>query len=229
MPMDCGPASTSRGRANPNCPRHSPRRVRDSTRDSLRSPASSAMALPTWRQETAQRASTASRSPFAASARSTIRWTWQSLPVSRMNERVDPLALQDAAARGQALDVSRSWLVRAPAGSGKTELLIQRFLALLAHVEKPEAIVATTFTRKAAAEMRDRVVAALLDAQATLAPSPASEHHVLTRRLARAALLRDAKMGWRLLEQPARLRIVTIDALAAALARQAPLAAGLGA
>jgi len=149
--------------------------------------------------------------------------------VLRMNERVDPLALQDAAARGHALDVSRSWLVRAPAGSGKTELLIQRFLALLAHVEKPEAIVATTFTRKAAAEMRDRVVAALLDAQATLAPSPASEHHVLTRRLARAALLRDAQMGWRLLEQPARLRIVTIDALAAAVARQAPLGAGLGA
>ncbi len=158
-----------------------------------------------------------------------IRWGWQRGPVLRMNERVDPLALQDAAARGRALDVSRSWLVRAPAGSGKTELLIQRFLALLAHVEKPEAIVATTFTRKAAAEMRDRVVAALLDAQATLAPSPASEHHVLTRRLARAALFRDAQMGWRLLEQPARLRIVTIDALAAALARQAPLGAGLGA
>ena len=146
-----------------------------------------------------------------------------------MNERTDPLALADATARAHALDVSRSFLVRAPAGSGKTELLIQRFLALLAVVDRPEAIVATTFTRKAAAEMRDRVVAALEDAAATLAPSPASEHQVVTRRLARAALARDRTLDWRLLEQPARLRIVTIDALATALARQAPIAAGLGA
>ncbi len=54
-------------------------------------------------------------------------------------------------------------------------------------------------------------------------------HAALTRRLAQAALAHDRRMGWRLLDQPARLRIVTIDALAAALARQAPLAAGLGA
>jgi ATP-dependent exoDNAse (exonuclease V) beta subunit len=159
-----------------------------------------------------------------------------------MNDAVDPLVAQDTAARAQALDVTRSWLVRAPAGSGKTELLIQRFLALLAHVERPEAIVATTFTRKAAAEMRERVVAALHDAErAASTATPArpsqdsasqvaeSEHHALTRRLARAALANDEQRGWRLLEQPARLRIVTIDALAAALARQAPLAAGLGA
>ena len=58
---------------------------------------------------------------------------------------------------------------------------------------------------------------------------PDSAHEALTHRLARAALDRDRRLGWRLLEQPARLRIVTIDALAAALARQAPLASGLGA
>jgi ATP-dependent exoDNAse (exonuclease V) beta subunit len=148
---------------------------------------------------------------------------------SAMNERIDPLVTRDATARAEALDVARSWLVRAPAGSGKTELLIQRFLALLAIVERPEAIVATTFTRKAAAEMRDRVVSALVDAQGSDATRHTSGHDALTHRLARAALGHDRKMGWRLLEQPARLRIVTIDALAAGLARQAPLATGLGA
>ncbi|HET8875752.1 MAG TPA: UvrD-helicase domain-containing protein [Casimicrobiaceae bacterium] len=145
-----------------------------------------------------------------------------------MND-VAGLAVRDDAARAQALDITRSWLVQAPAGSGKTSLLIQRFLALLARVERPERIVAMTFTRKAAAEMRARIVDALRNA--ALAPDEAriGAHETLTRALARRALDQDRVMGWRLLEQPARLRIVTIDALAAALARQVPLAAGLGA
>ena len=157
-----------------------------------------------------------------------------------MNDVVT-LALRDDAARADALDITRSWLVQAPAGSGKTSLLIQRYLALLATVDRPERIVAMTFTRKAAAEMRARIVEALRDvgefragsaiqaheARDTDEDTPA--HEALTRRLAQAALDHDRRMGWRLLDQPGRLRIVTIDALAAALARQAPLAAGLGA
>ena len=60
----------------------------------------------------------------------------------------DAASAADAAARERALDVTRSFLVQAPAGSGKTELLIQRFLALLAHVDRPERIVAMTWYRR---------------------------------------------------------------------------------
>ena len=133
---------------------------------------------------------------------------------------------RDRDARLAALDIARSFIVEAPAGSGKTELLLQRFLALLARVERPEAIVAMTFTRKAAGEIRDRILVALREVEA--AP-PAEPHRALTWRLAGAALQRDAALGWNLIAHPARLQVHTIDALCLALARQAPLAVKLGA
>ena len=135
----------------------------------------------------------------------------------------------DAAARETALDIGRSFLVQAPAGSGKTGLLIHRYLALLAHVDRPERIVAMTFTRKAASEMRERVLSALRDADADTPVDSAQPHAVATRRLALAALAQDTKFEWQLIAQPSRLRMLTIDALAAALARQAPVTTGLGA
>lgn len=139
----------------------------------------------------------------------------------------------DDAVRAQALDVTRSWLVQAPAGSGKTGLLIQRFLALLATVDRPERIVAMTFTRKAAAEMRERILRALRDAGDSAANDVAggdsTPHALTTRRLALAARGRIEAEGWDVLEQPSRLRIVTIDALANSLARQAPMSSQLGA
>jgi ATP-dependent exoDNAse (exonuclease V) beta subunit len=136
---------------------------------------------------------------------------------------------RDARHRALALDPGQSFLVQSPAGSGKTELLIQRYLALLATVERPERIVAMTFTKKAAGEMRERVVAALRAAAQGDAPIRFGAHHAKTHELARAALARDAAMGWELLAHPARMTIQTIDAFCLSLARQAPLASGFGA
>ena len=134
--------------------------------------------------------------------------------------------LPDALARVEALDVSRSFIVQAPAGSGKTELLIQRYLSLLA-VSPPEAIVAMTFTRKAAGEIRERIITALRAADGM--PMPADAHSATTWRLASAALRRNSELGWNLIAHPARLRIQTIDALCTGLMRQAPLTAQVGA
>jgi ATP-dependent helicase/nuclease subunit A len=132
-------------------------------------------------------------------------------------------AAGDSAAREAALDPAQSFIVQAPAGSGKTELLIQRFLALLATVQLPEQVVAITFTRKAAAEMRRRVLNALR-AAADDRPS-AQPHERATFDLARAVIARDRAHDWQVLEQPQRLRIDTLDAFNAWLARQLPVLA----
>jgi ATP-dependent helicase/nuclease subunit A len=132
----------------------------------------------------------------------------------------------DQAARDRALDPGASFIVQAPAGSGKTELLIQRCLALLATLTEPESLLAITFTRKAAAEMRERILGALREVQA---PGDAPGPEPRTRALARAALAADARHGWGLLANPSRLRIQTIDALNLGLARRLPVLSGLGA
>jgi ATP-dependent exoDNAse (exonuclease V) beta subunit len=136
-----------------------------------------------------------------------------------------PKGLSDAAVRAVALDPARSFIVQAPAGSGKTELLIRRYLVLLAGAATPDEIVAITFTRKAAGEMRGRVLDALARAAA---PAPARPHERETWELAQAALARDASLGWRLTEHPARLRVLTIDAFCLMLARRMPWLSRLG-
>lgn len=138
---------------------------------------------------------------------------------------VDVALPADARARAAALDPTRSFCVTAPAGSGKTELLSQRVLGLLARAQQPEDILAITFTRKAAAEMRERIYQALLLARE---PEPAQPHRLQTWRLARAALARDAELGWRLLENPQRLRVQTIDGLCGSLTAQMPVLSQFG-
>jgi len=134
--------------------------------------------------------------------------------------------LADAEARETALDPARSFIVQAPAGSGKTELLTNRYLALLARVDHPEEVLAITFTRKAAAEMRNRIIRALADAATGVVPDETHKQRMVT--LAREALARDAERGWNLLRQPQRLRISTIDALCAGLTRQMPVLSRTG-
>jgi ATP-dependent helicase/nuclease subunit A len=136
------------------------------------------------------------------------------------------LLQQDAANRERALALG-SFIVEAPAGAGKTELLTQRYLKLLAIVREPEEIVAITFTNKAAAEMRGRVLQSLQDAEDGIPVDKAHKH--TTRELALAALARSRELGWELLQQPGRLRINTIDSLCSLLARQMPLMSRFGA
>ncbi|MBI5900221.1 MAG: UvrD-helicase domain-containing protein [Rhodocyclales bacterium] len=136
------------------------------------------------------------------------------------------LLREDEANRRRALELE-SFIVEAPAGAGKTELLTQRYLRLLAIADEPEEIVAITFTNKAAGEMRNRIAESLVRARSGVAPEAA--HKRITFDLARAALARSAQRDWAIEQQPGRLRLTTIDALCAGLARQMPLLSRFGA
>ena len=129
----------------------------------------------------------------------------------------------DAEAREWSIEPRRSILLQAPAGSGKTTVLTQRFLRLLCTVPEPDAILAITFTRKAAAEMRGRVGRALRGEIPANDPSAAQ-----LRELAAAALRHGAACGWDLAHNLGTLRIQTIDSLNYWLASQLPLAARAG-
>ena len=139
----------------------------------------------------------------------------------------EQLLAADTEARQAALDPTRSFIIDAPAGAGKTELLTQRFLVLLSRVDEPEEIIALTFTNKAAAEMQERIMSSLRSATRPLS-STAPPHKVVTYQLACAVLERNAERNWQLLSQPGRLRVMTLDSLSARLARQMPLLSRFG-
>jgi ATP-dependent exoDNAse (exonuclease V) beta subunit len=134
---------------------------------------------------------------------------------------------EDAAARVRALDTRASCVVEAPAGSGKTGLLVQRYLKLLGDegVDAPEEVLAITFTNKATAELRERVLEQLQAAAAGIAlKEGAKAFDVETRKLAEAAVRR----GWGLVERPQRLNIRSIDSVCAEIANSLPLLSGGG-
>ncbi|MEC9019658.1 MAG: UvrD-helicase domain-containing protein, partial [Nitrospinota bacterium] len=128
--------------------------------------------------------------------------------------------------RKESLNPGQSFIVEAPAGSGKTTILIQRYLKLLGGVSQPEEILAMTFTRKAAGEMKRRIIEALNQAQ-DVSP-PENEPEKTTWKLAQVALERNKNFGWRLLENPARLRVVTIDSFCSFLTKRTPLLSKMG-
>ncbi|HET7102636.1 MAG TPA: UvrD-helicase domain-containing protein, partial [Terracidiphilus sp.] len=140
-------------------------------------------------------------------------------------QQSDPPPDQDQ--RSLALDPARSVLVQAPAGSGKTDLLTRRFLRLLAEVDDPGHIVAITFTRAAAAEMRHRILSELEKASAAAPPSP-SDDALSMPVLAYRAYQRSIVLKWQLIDIPAQLRISTIDSFSREIALQQPLLTELG-
>jgi ATP-dependent helicase/nuclease subunit A len=113
--------------------------------------------------------------------------------------------LPDQAARIYAVDPAQNVVLEASAGTGKTRVLVERYVNLLRAGIEPDNILAITFTRKAAAEMRQRIVDRLKEA------SRLSEFD--------AARWRDLK------ERLGDIAVSTIDAFCLQLLREFPLEA----
>jgi ATP-dependent helicase/nuclease subunit A len=119
----------------------------------------------------------------------------------------DPILDADNDARAFAEDPAENVVLEASAGTGKTSVLVRRYINLLSRGVDPANILAITFTRKAAAEMRERIVREL---------RRASEQSAFER--ARWVALRD-RLG--------EIQISTIDAFCLSLLREFPLEADL--
>lgn len=129
-----------------------------------------------------------------------------------MNKAAEELAAAvdqtaDTSVRQEVVSPEGSFIVQAPAGSGKTRLLVQRYINLLSVVRQPEEILAITFTDKAAREMKTRVIKELSDEE--------SEEAI-------RALDRSKKLGWDITLNTQRMRIQTIDSFAYGLVQRMP-------
>ena len=113
----------------------------------------------------------------------------------------------DAADRADAVDPRLNIVLEASAGTGKTRVLVDRYVNLVRAGVEPKHVLAITFTRKAAAEMRERILATL-------------------RRVAEEGGIDQRR--WRMLrEHLSEIAISTIDAFCLSLLREFPLEAGL--
>ncbi len=117
----------------------------------------------------------------------------------------------------------RAQLIRASAGTGKTFALSNRYLALL-HADVPaDQILATTFTRKAAGEILDRVIMRL--AEAAVDPQQLQELALfIDNKLSRQRCLQLLR---HVVQRLHRLHISTLDAFFAKLAGSFSLELGL--
>jgi ATP-dependent helicase/nuclease subunit A len=113
----------------------------------------------------------------------------------------------DNAARAFAVDPRHNVVLEASAGTGKTTVLVQRYVNLLRAGVEPANILAITFTRKAATEMRERIIA----------------------ELRKAAVLSELdRQRWQTLrDRIGEISISTIDAFCLSLLREFPLEADL--
>ena len=131
------------------------------------------------------------------------------------------LTAPDQKIRDEALYTSGSFIVESPAGSGKTDLLIARYLALLSKVSHPRQILAVTYTRKAAVQMKNRVIQKLNQAKAK-EPATESPWEGLLLSLAGKALKKhDSHPA--ILFNPESLQIGTFHSFCASLLRGWPL------
>src|SRR3569623_1972285 len=140
----------------------------------------------------------------------------------RTAARLYPHAMDNVRSASQP-DLSAT--VMASAGTGKTWLLVTRAVRLLLAGTAPDAILAVTFTRKAAAEMAERLMQRL----AELAGADEAGRRALLGAMGiapDAALLRcAADLYERQLRQPRQIRFTTIHAFCQELLRRFPLEA----
>jgi ATP-dependent helicase/nuclease subunit A len=132
--------------------------------------------------------------------------------------------VSDINERLAALETSQSCHVEAPAGSGKTHLLTSRFLKLLGEVNHPQEILALTFTKKAAGEMRSRVLVTFQRAVNETPSKDADDAFLL--ELARMALQKHGTHQ-SLLFSIDGLNIMTFHSFCYHIAKRAPLESSL--